>query len=252
MAEPEPDLRAALPAPYESPWRLLAQNLRAVLASLRLSARALWRRNREGDLPRPSFWPTSLATFFWPLLAVLSVASLLVISAAVARMSILSAPGNLSAKAISPPVSETPVASPVASVPPDRSNAPAPPGAPEKFLESKEPVAAAEPEEPPPPAAPALTPLQELAIDDPLALLAEARPEPAAGRLVLVLTTGWRELDPDQRQRQAERWQQQVRDRGYESLLLQDGDARLLARSARVGSGMILLASPPPADVRGS
>lgn len=57
-----------LPAPYVSPWRLLRQDLRAVLASLRLKLHELWRRNAAGELPRPSFWPRRLAAWFLPLL----------------------------------------------------------------------------------------------------------------------------------------------------------------------------------------
>jgi hypothetical protein len=38
-----------------------------VAASVRLQARQLWRRNRQGDLSRPGFWPKDLAPLFWPL-----------------------------------------------------------------------------------------------------------------------------------------------------------------------------------------
>jgi hypothetical protein len=57
-----------LPAPYESPWRRLGQDLQAVGASLRLRAWELLRRNRQGELWRPPFWPESLASLFWPAL----------------------------------------------------------------------------------------------------------------------------------------------------------------------------------------
>ena len=43
------------------------------------------------------------------------------------------------------------------------------------------------------------------------------------------------------RGRWAERWQQRARGLGYERLELVDGQGRLLARGALVGSGMILL-----------
>jgi hypothetical protein len=56
-----------LPAPYVNPWRLLGRDLRAVLASLALKGRELWRRNLAGDLPRPRFWPRQAAPLFWPL-----------------------------------------------------------------------------------------------------------------------------------------------------------------------------------------
>ena len=62
-----------LPAPYVSPWREFGQHLRAVAADVRLRTQALWRRNREGDLPRPGFWPDGLAALFWPMLLLLIV-----------------------------------------------------------------------------------------------------------------------------------------------------------------------------------
>ncbi|MEB3361627.1 MAG: hypothetical protein VKI42_05830 [Synechococcaceae cyanobacterium] len=60
-----------------SPWRLLRQGLDAVLASLRLKCQELWRLNASGELPRPGFWPRSLACWFWPLVltACLALAS---------------------------------------------------------------------------------------------------------------------------------------------------------------------------------
>ena len=65
-----------LPAPYRSPWSLLAGDLVAVGADLALRWRELWRRNREGQLPCPRFWPASLAASFWPLVLVLALALL--------------------------------------------------------------------------------------------------------------------------------------------------------------------------------
>ncbi len=62
------DNESALPAPYNSPWKALGQDLRAVSADLRLRSQELWRRNREGDLSVPAFWPEPLASLFWPVL----------------------------------------------------------------------------------------------------------------------------------------------------------------------------------------
>ena len=60
----------SLPAPYQSPWETLRQDLRAAAADLRLRVQELWRRNREGDLSTPGFWPQDLAPLFWPVLLV--------------------------------------------------------------------------------------------------------------------------------------------------------------------------------------
>ena len=67
---------ANLPAPYRSPWLVLAGDLVAVGADIGLRCRELWRRNRHGELPCPRFWPASLAASFWPLLLVGAVALL--------------------------------------------------------------------------------------------------------------------------------------------------------------------------------
>ena len=56
-----------LPASYRNPWEALAEDLRAVVADSRLRLRAFWRRNGEGDLWRPAWWPGDLAPLFWPL-----------------------------------------------------------------------------------------------------------------------------------------------------------------------------------------
>lgn len=56
-----------LPAPYAPPWKRLGEDLVATLAWLGLKARELWRRNGEGTLPAPSFWPRRWLALFWPL-----------------------------------------------------------------------------------------------------------------------------------------------------------------------------------------
>ena len=73
---PEELPAANLPAPYRSPWSLLAADLVAVGSDLVLRWRELWRRNRQGQLPCPRFWPASMAASFWPLALVLALALL--------------------------------------------------------------------------------------------------------------------------------------------------------------------------------
>ena len=53
---------------------MLRQGLEAVLASLRLKGQELWRLNASGALPRPGFWPRSLASWYWPLVLLVSLA----------------------------------------------------------------------------------------------------------------------------------------------------------------------------------
>ena len=73
---PRQDPRSPLPAPYEDPWRRLANDLVAVVSAAGLKARELWRLNGEGSLASPAFWPRSLASLFWPLLLGLGLALL--------------------------------------------------------------------------------------------------------------------------------------------------------------------------------
>ncbi|MEI8251968.1 MAG: hypothetical protein WCF98_12430, partial [Synechococcus sp. ELA057] len=65
--------RSDLPAPYRSPWRNLREAITAVTADLRLRLQELVRHNRQGELPRPGFWPEAAAGLFWPLVLGLSL-----------------------------------------------------------------------------------------------------------------------------------------------------------------------------------
>ncbi len=241
MADPVPP-PSDLPAPYASPWGRLAQALRAVLASLRLKLRELWRRNGEGDLSVPGFWPQGLAPVFWPLLLVALLALLLALAGQVWRgLSHRAAPAGGAAAPLVAPALPSPPAPPL---PPSPEPAPALP-TPAPSAPRSGPVAAPIPAtttNPEPPPALELDPLLALlAEDDPEHLIASAHPEPAEGRLVLTMAPAYAGLAPASRGRWAERWQQRARGLGYERLELVDGQRRLLARGALVGSGMILL-----------
>ena len=68
----------------------------------------------------------------------------------------------------------------------------------------------------------------------------------AEGLLRLCLDDGFAALPLVERQRLADRWLARGQELGYERLELVDGRHRTLARTARVGSGMILLDSFEP------
>ncbi|MDM7953539.1 MAG: hypothetical protein QUV07_10055 [Cyanobium sp. CZS 25K] len=228
MADPVPP-PSNLPEPYASPWGRLGDALRAVLASLRLKLRELWRRNREGDLSVPGFWPQGWASLFWPLLLATLVALSLALAAQAWRGSSHRAAPPAGGPA-SPVVPLTPLEAPALSA----SERVAPPPA---TLPEPEPLA-----EPEPPPALELDPLLALlAEDDPDHLVASAHPVPGDGRLVLTMAPTYSTMAPASRRRWAERWQQRALALGYEQLELVDGQQRLLARAALVGSGMILL-----------
>ena len=269
---PEPEPRRDLPAPYRSPWGLLLEDLRAVLASLRLELWQLWRRNRQGLLPLPALWPQALAAWFWPGVLLLALTALLTTLLVLGRT--LQVPPHGPAQAPAPgsaPRSDAVLERPAPA--PERSLGPPPsPSLPGGLSSAQAPQpASAEPPTPQQPSpqelagdpAPSRDPvlaqesppepmplLAAFASGDPQGLLREARPRPAAAELVLVISPAWQELAAPQRERQASAWQQQALEQGYERLLLQDTAGRLLARPALVGSGMILLTPvlPPDAD----
>ena len=221
-----------LPAPYVSPWKDLARNLRALWADLRLRVQELWRRNREGDLSVPGFWPSDLAPLFWPLLLAASLA--LLVSAGVQlngmRASSVATPAEPARVSVAEPA-------PIRELP-----APLP-------LPPEQPEAPVVIEQPPEPAALELDPLLDLFLDgsDPTGVLDAARPEPAVNRLVLQLSDAWWQLSDDQRTVLAERWQQRSSELGYSDLQLINAQDRLLGRSAQVGVGMILFNNDPSA-----
>ena len=226
-----------LPAPYVSPWSEFARNLRALLADLQLRAQELWRRNREGDLSVPGFWPRNLASIFWPLVVVLLVA--------------VPVAGLRWWQSAHPPVAESKPAAvaidqrvPVAVLPEAVF--------PEPLINPQpEPAFAPEPtsfdvEDSPLPVLD-LNPLMDLFLDGsaPEGLLASATPQPAQNRLVLQVTEAWINLVPSARTSISEDWQRRSLDLGYSSLQIVDGEEKLLARSVRIGSGMIVFDSNP-------
>lgn len=221
-----------LPAPYEDPWGLLRRDLVAVAASLRLRLWELARRNRQGELPRPGFWPQGLAAWFWPLLLVLPV---LLLTLAITLLRPHPQPpqagaaaevGSQAGSPLEAPLAASLQAPLVAPVTPAQAPVPAP--------------ALPRPSEPAP--VPPLPP--ELLEGDPQHLIRTLRTQPAAARLELELDPRFLGQPPQARQQQAEAWLAAAERLGYEQLLLLDGQGRLLGRRARVGSGMILFASP--------
>ena len=238
MADPqaEPQDKRSLPAPYQSPWEALRRDVPAALADLRLRFQELWRRNREGDLSTPGFWPQDLAPLFWPLLLALGTAVLL--------LGVIQLRGALAPVADPEPqgverivTTPLPEARPLASIP---EPVPSEPVAAEPI--AAEPVAA-EPELPLLQVTPLLKLLAEVDRDSamPEGLLLTAQPLPERNGAVLTLDAKqWRELPPSQRLDRTEAWWEQLQEEGYEDLTLEDTDHHLLARPSRVGTGMIM------------
>ena len=229
-----------LPAPYQDPFEALGQDIRAVVATLRLRVQELWRRNRQGDLSVPGFWPQDLAPLFWPMALALALACLIVLPVGLPRLlpEREPKPAEQAQKLLTTPLPEArPTAEPEALAAPELPAVPLPLATEPVALE---PVPAPEPQPEPP--ALALDPLLELlSQQDPRHLIASARPQPASGVLELELTAGFAQLPVGERQAQAEGWLDCSRSMGYERLVLLDGSGIILGRQALVGSGMILL-----------
>ena len=254
MADADPPAQQDLPAPYLNPWGLLRRDLLAVIASLRLELWQLWRRNRQGDLPRPRFWPQALAGWFWPALLALLLVLLLALRAHLPQPLPPPRPAAESAAPGSPPPMVEPAPEqPAAKVPALEVPALEAPAFEAPALEEpapEEPALEEPPLEEPLASVPPPDPLlQALAGEERAELLRAARVREPDGGLELVLErSGWQQQAPAQRQRLAEQWQRRAAALGHERLWLLDERGAPLGRSARVGSGMILLAPSPPAD----
>ena len=220
---------APLPVPYENPWVLLARDGRAVAASLRLQARELWRRNRQGDLRRPGFWPADLAPLFWPLALALAVGLLTLLVVGGTKL-------NAPAAEVSPATLESGTLDPVPLEPAALEVAAAEPtpvqSLPEEYL-AAESLAAESPG--PDPIAEAMDQV------DPGHWIRAIDPDPERGTLKLVLAAPFTALPEANQLQQAETWQTQAQSLGFDRLELMDRQGRPIGRQARVGSGMILL-----------
>ena len=226
-----------LPAPYVSPWQEFGRNLQAMAADVRLRGQELWRRNREGELSVPGFWPRDLAPSFWPLLLVL----LLLLPLAGLRFwqnhrSSDPRPDSVELQ------SSSPLALPVPELTPAPQRKAVEPSPMPEAMDAEPAMQPSEPEEPNQPQF-SFDPLFELFQDTaiPEGLLRSAKPVPEQDRLLLELSVDvWTETPIDQRQTLASRWLQSALELDYASLQLVNQQGDLLGRSARVGGGMIL------------
>ncbi len=207
-----------------------------MVADTGLRLRESLRRNGEGSLWRPRWWPVDLAPLFWPLLLALALAALMALGVWLPRLRPAAtppAPPSAVASAL-PTVSEPPAAEPPAA-----AVLPEPAPEPATDAESLE----AEPLEPPPPD-PLVLLLQRPGADG---LIRRAVGDADASSLSLQLAPAFPALAAKEQQRRAELWQQWARDLGYDHLELRDSRAGLLGRDALVGDGMILFSSEPSA-----
>lgn len=259
------DTDSALPAPYNSPWRALGQDLRAVGADLRLRGQELWRRNREGDLSVPAFWPEPFAAWFWPALLGFSLAVLILGGLQLRQVLQGQVPASSPdvERVRTTPFPETRPLPNTTSLKPDLNNqtgevAPTLPNATRsegpEGLERVEAVPAQSEKDLPSPSG--TTEINQLRVDPLLNLLAKessadgsqgeglilsAHPQPDQNAVILhIESAAWMQRSPEQRQQLAQSWWTQLEDQGYADLRLVNEQEDLLARPARIGGGMIV------------
>ena len=221
-----------------------------MVADTGLRLRESVRRNGEGSLWRPRWWPADLAPLFWPLLLALALAALVALGVGLARLwPAAPEPAPVSV----PPVAVAPLPEPVALAPPQPEPQAQPAPMPERAADPQTATsqAAVPPEETPelePPAPPPPDPLV-LLLQRPGAdgLIRSAVGDVEASTLSLQLAPAFPALAPREQQRRATLWLGWARDLGYDHLELRDSRAGLLARDALVGDGMILFSSEPSA-----
>ena len=250
---------SSLPVPYTNPWTALGEDLRSVIADLRLRCQEVWRRNREGDLYRPEIWPQDLAPLFWPLLLALALA--VISGAAVALGRWLPSPPVGEAQpefaqplepAPSPAPSPLPTEAPrqepqprlSADGTPDQRDPRSARRAPVDSLQEETAVAAQDP---------LLTLLLESTdpltpAEDQAALLTAALPLPARNAVALTISDAWLDLSQQRRQQLADLWWERLGSEGYAELTLVSTQGVQLGRNARVGQGMVVNQpfGPPP------
>ncbi len=253
-----------LPSPYNSPWKALSQDLRAVSADLRLRTQEIWRRNYEGNLSVPAFWPRTFAPLFWPVLLILATALLIVgglqlctalsYSKApsppeVERVQTTALPKALPKAKPLPSTgdidsivkTEAAITSPVKNEADDldvsvKSSAPI-----ESVLEKTSLN--------PDPKPMRFDPLLRFLADDRnaestdgSALIVSAQPEPERNAVTLTINAAqWIQLSKDERHQLADGWWERLEEQGYGDLRLINAEQDLLARPARIGGGMIVL-----------
>ena len=240
--------KSLLPVEWSSPWqrlrRNLANDLPAVAAALGLKWQELWRRNREGDLSVPGFWPAALSALFWPAVVVLLLALPVAVGVGLRwSQADQAAPAAVGQR-------EPPKLTPEQAIPADPLPLlPLEPPASEAALGHEPPAPELEPEA-------AQAPTEANAERDSLLKLLQADVESQwltavevrsnRNQLQLVLGDGFLELPIERRQQQADQWLDQIQQLGYDSLELVSARGALLGRSAQLGSGMILWNAPIP------
>ncbi|WP_320676564.1 hypothetical protein [Prochlorococcus sp. MIT 1300] len=222
-------MKDLLPIPYKNPWSSLRKNIFAVLADLRLRVLEVWRLNWQGDLPAPSFVPVSLLRFYWPIIFLSFLALLLYLGNIIPSFSSLEDLDDASNIV----VEEKPFSDPAALLlqePPNNSDSLT--STDDDLINqliSDEQYAKNDKY------------MKVLSVDkDPIGILKTVEMMSRRNGLVLVVSSLWSGLTPEGKVQLANRFQFDVESLGFEEAELHDEVGHLLARTSRVGVGMII------------
>lgn len=238
-----------LPVVYESPWRALGRDLRAVAASCGLALRRLWRRQWQGDLPLPAFWPRRQATLFWPAVLLLAVILLTLAGSVTVRQWRPAGAQGPAIDAFPAPVEAGESSREEAALAFDSAAAgeTTPEREPEPEL-GRETEPKPDPQNDVPGTGDAST-LSSAPVglppgfSDDSGLVLSAPASGGATLLNLRISAAFQTLPEGERQRLAQQWWQQALGLGYEQLRLLEPGGAAVGRTAVVGGGMILLDS---------
>jgi hypothetical protein len=238
-----------LPVVYESPWRALGRDLLAVTASCGLALRRLWRRQWQGDLPLPAFWPRRQATLFWPAVLLLAVVLLTLAGSVTVRQwrptgaqgpaidpfpaPVEAGEGSREEAAVAFDSAAAMVSAAAGETTPEREPEPEPEPEPQNDVPGSRGTSTLS-------SSPILLPP---GFSDDSGLVLSAPASGAATLLTLRISAAFQTLPEGERQRLAQQWWQQALGLGYEQLRLLGPGGAAVGRTAVVGGGMILLDS---------
>lgn len=239
-----------LPAPYAPPWKRLGEDAVAIASWAGLKLRELWRRNGEGSLPLPSFWPRRSARLFWPT----AIATVLLAAGLLFTLGLSGIGNSRIQPGLSPSPEETILDREPVDVEEERKEASVSEPAEETdSTEAMDPGGLMDAESPAgasgetnrADAIPAVW-----TAEDPEHMISAISSDADTLTLTFNLNPRFLALPAPAREQWAQRWQGLATELGYNHLQLTAGDHRLVGRDARVGGGMILYA-PSAEELQG-
>ena len=215
-----------LPAPYINPWALLRRDIRAIWVDFKLRIRELWRLNRNGEL--------QMETLFTPRFVIISMLFLIFSLTIVIFLGVYVNDYRIN-------IDDLPIDKEVVLMESSNINN-------KKILETKESsdnlhqedsiqeVVSDQADE----SLKEMLPIfNELGVSDGVFISADMTS--IDNGLILTLSEKWRAIDITKKNDIGEKLHQKVEEMGFNELQLKDKHGHLLARTSRIGHGLIIL-----------